>query len=68
VGEGSVPGAEFFLFETKSPSVNGGYSFLVSSLFELSDGSGVFLYGLRLYVDQEVHVTAGQETGATIHG
>jgi hypothetical protein len=42
--------------------------FLVSSLFELSDGSGVFLYGLRLYVDQEVHVTAGLETGATIHG
>ena len=39
--------------------------FLVSSLFELSDGSGVFLYCLRFNVDREVHVTAGLETGAT---
>jgi hypothetical protein len=42
--------------------------FLVSSLFELSDGSRLYLYWLRLNVDQEVHITAGLETGATIHG
>ncbi|MGB7986690.1 MAG: hypothetical protein WCF54_16100 [Terracidiphilus sp.] len=36
----------------------------VESVYGLP-ASGVFLYSLRLYVDQEVHVTAGLETGAT---
>jgi hypothetical protein len=42
--------------------------FLVSRLFELSDGFSVSLVCWRFNVDREVHVTAGLETGATNHG